>query len=357
MKWKSILLSLFFISVVQPVFSEFFFYIPQYNPDSVAFFASETQNALSIDPKFNLYASLFSNNYDSGYSNNWNWGSEINNVLRMSVSAGLIVPIWEYISLAGHYSFAWDDADIVESFNYFTGGGIIGHSPFGSLGVFTGYYNNSVTNYWHIDGQYDWDPGYRASSSENNDDIKFAIAPIIDLSSYIFFLDKLGGYFDFNKDLNFSQFLAKLAFSTIQFGASKLGIDLYYKRDIYNMLLDQEKIGASFSIEYLGIDFGYRRFLHKSVQTSNFQDGIYGRIIGKIPIYDDLVLGTEKIYLVLSAAIERNTSWVPTFGIGIDCVGFFQDLIEMGYKNKSLNWNNFAHINCVPLFENIRDNS
>ena len=339
---KYILIAIIFL-VYNNVSADDSLYFPNYSPDSAAFFSSELQNALSIDAKWNIYATMFVNMYGATvYGQIYDGG--ISGLVRFAASVGAIIPAGDYLSLNAFYTHVEDDADTAVTVNYFAGGGLIGNFNLASLGLFVGYYNNKYTNYEHVyhhtwlyDGYWAWDE----VSSDTISNIRIALAPKIGLSSYVFFIDNISGYFNFNNEFDMEQWLAKLAFSILQIGATRLGIDLYFKQEPYNIIVEHQTFGASFETEYLKIDAGYRRFINFN-DTGIYKDGVYGRIIGKIPI--------KRNYLLLSASIERNINWIPTFGIGYVLSGGVQALVEGGF-NDGFGFNAFFHYDVARAIE------
>jgi hypothetical protein len=325
------------------------FYLPNYTPNSLGFFASEFQNVLSINPKRNyFYGSAFCNMYGTAESGQ-EYGNGIRGLTRFAGSGGTIIPVWDYLSLAANSTYISDDADIAVTNNSFTSGGLIGsYNSFG-LGLFAGYYRDDFTEYTR---QYDpiWDYWEKTPHKTSHRDVKFAVAPIIGLSNYIYFIDKISGSFDLDTDFDTKNILAKIAFSAIKTGASRLGINLYYKQEEYNIIADQQLFGFSFETQYIKFDGGYRRFINivntDAKQTGLYNDGLYGRIIGKIPLGKK-----EEHWLALSAAIERSINWIPTFGIGYSMNGnFLQALLEGGY-NEGFGFNGFMHYDTERMMQ------
>lgn len=317
-------------------------YFPVYSPDSTVFFSSEIQNAAAADSKWNFYATFFENGYgtvDTGQK----YENDIKGVMRLAGSTGAIIPVWKYLSVIGHFTYINDDAEIAKSRNFFTGGGIISNYSDSSFGVFAGYYNNKNTTYNHVHVPAAWGQEaywtWKEDTTTELEDVKFTITPKFGLSRYISFIDEISGYFNFNKYFDVDQLLAKLAFTAFQSGASRIGINIYYKQEPYNLVTNQQLIGGSFETEYIKIDTGYRRFVHLT-DINLYKDGLYGRIIGKIPI--------NKSYLWLSTSIERGINWIPMFGIGYQLWGGVQALVEMGY-NEGLGVNGFVHVNAARM--------
>jgi hypothetical protein len=91
----------------------------------------------------------------------------------------------------------------------------------------------------------------------------------------------------------------------------RLGIDLYYTQNKYNLFLEQKSLGAKFETNYLSIEAGYRWFIHSSnnIFLSNYQDGVYGRIIVKFPF--------QGVNALLSYSFERTFEMMHYIGLGI----------------------------------------
>ncbi|MDR1058116.1 MAG: hypothetical protein LBL43_01085 [Treponema sp.] len=328
------------------------FYLPNYTPNSLGFFSSELQNVLSINHRRNyFYASMFCNMYGTT-KHGQEYGGGIRGLTRLAGSGGTIIPVWDYLSLAANFTYISDDADIANTDNFFTSGGLIGsYNSFG-LGLFAGYYRDDFTEYTR---EYDsvWDYWEKIPHERSYSHIKFAIAPVLGLSNYIFFIDKISGSFDLDTAFDIKNILTKIAFSAIQIGASRLGINLYYKQEEYNVIADQQLFGISFETQYIKFDGGYRRFINiadaGAREIGIYDDGLYGRITGKIP------LGKKREHwLVLSAAVERSINWIPTFGIGYSIFGnYVQALVEGGY-NDGFGFNGFMHYDTERMMQSFQ---
>ncbi len=188
----------------------------------------------------------------------------------------------------------------------FIGGLIFGHySPLGiGLGIIGGYYNNSYTEF--ILGN------TVNQQTEKIETARFMIIPRLSLYDKIFFLDELSANIGFFEKLDTFRILSNLAFSAIQIGAAKLGVDIYYEQYKYNMLLEQRLFGAKFASKYLSFDIGYRQFLNTSDNpiVANYKDGIFGRIIAKIWFSSDAPI-------LLSYGFEQTFEMHHFVGIGI----------------------------------------
>ncbi|MDR1900276.1 MAG: hypothetical protein LBQ55_09730 [Treponema sp.] len=286
--------------------------IPVFAPDSDRFLAAEMQYALSKSPSFfffDIYGDMFEIPGDLKAPNDS--GSDA--AVRMAAAVGSIFPITEYLSGMAGVGFVMDNVYMAQSVNFFTGAGLYGHyDPWGiGLGFFGGYYRDS---YKELDQGSDG--YYRGTIDAQPEQIKdaprFMIVPKILLSDKIFFLDELGANIGVTEKSDSMSLLSRLAFKALQFGAMRLGINVYYNQYAYNVLLGQRLIGAKFETRYLSIDAGYRQFIDNSGRQfmSNYKDGMYGRIIVKI-------WPRDTIPIMLSYGLEQTFEMKHFFGLGV----------------------------------------
>jgi hypothetical protein len=271
--------------------------IPVFYPDSDTFFAAEFQNAFSKFPSFfylDMYGDLIYIPKGAEAVRDIDGG-----VVKMAASIGAMIPLGEHLSGIASFSGVGDSPYIVQSFNFFTGGGLFGHYQSVGLGLFAGYYRDS---YQALPEPEDDSGIYRGILDDQpatiTNAVRFLVIPKIGLSNKVFFLDEIGALFNISEKFDITNILGKLAFKTLELGAMKLGIDLYYTQSKYNMLLEHKSLGAKFETKYLSIDAGYRWFIHSFNNNflSNYQDGVYGRIIVKLPKSTWLSYGFERTF-------------------------------------------------------------
>jgi hypothetical protein len=235
--------------------------------------------------------------------------------VRMAAATGAIYPITNYLSWMAGIGFAADGVYMAQSINFFIGAGLFGHYEFWGidfgLGVLGGYYRDSYkelaisdNGYYH--GILDDEPEQITNAA------RFMIVPKLGLSSKIFFLDEITANFGVSEKADEFSLLSKLAFKAFQIGAARFGINIYYDIYKYNLLLDQRLFGAKFETRYLSVDIGYRQFENISNKpfASNYENGMYGRIIVKI-------WPKKNIPILLSYSFEYTFETKHFFGIGV----------------------------------------
>jgi hypothetical protein len=267
--------------------------IPKYIPDSDAFFAGELEHGFSLAPSF-FFFDFYGDMVEIPGETALSGGS----AARMVGSIGGLIPFGEYVSGIASVTFVMDSASIQSFYNLYTGAGAYGHyDPWGlGLGVFAGYYRNA---------------GFDDPTVDTTNAVRFMIIPKIGLSDKIFFLDEIGAQFNFTEKADLSNLLGKLAFTRFQALAMKFGIDVYYKQKQYTLFLEDRSLGARFETNYFLIDFGYRWFNNNSNYEflSRYQDGLYAKLIGKIPL--------KNYDILLSYTYETTFEPKHYFGLGI----------------------------------------
>ena len=289
--------------------------IPVFNPDSDGFFASELQYAFSKAPNFfyfNLYSDFFELSREIKYSIHSSYSSS---VVRLASSIGTMYPILDFLSVIGAVNFVMDNVHIAGSLNFYTGAGVYAHyDPLGlEFGLFVGYYHNfykelELSNNGYYTGILD-QMDYTSTNA-----VKFMINPQINLKEKISFLDNLGGILNFSEQFDLISLLGKMAFRQFQLWALKVGIDVYYTQNKYNMFLEQKLFGARFNTQYLLIDGGYRQFVDNSGKSfmSNYKNGPYGRIVVKLKN-----LLNMRFPIMLSYGFEQVFEMKHFFGLGV----------------------------------------
>jgi hypothetical protein len=288
--------------------------IPIFNTYSDRFFGNELHYAFSKSSSFfflNFYGDLFETPRKIKAPNDSSSGGSV----RMAAATGAVYPINNYLSWMAGISFIVDSVYMAQSINFFIGAGLFSHYEFWNidfgLGVLGGYYRDSYKELAISDDGY-----YRGNLDNKPGQIKnaarFMIVPKLGLSNKIFFLDELAANFNISKKADEFSLLSRLAFKPFQIGFAKLGINIYYDIYKYNLLLDQKLYGAKFETRYISIDIGYRQFENISNKpfASNYKNGMYGRIIGKI-------WPKNNIPILLSYSFEHTFGIRHFFGIGV----------------------------------------
>jgi hypothetical protein len=305
----------------------------------MTFFKSEYQNALANERKANWYITVFADSY-TYYSPE---GRDFVDY-RSASSTGFIIPVWSNHkengkenswSLIGHATFVSNSFtdDIYGGWNLFGGGGIRANYGMLSFGFIGGYYTyNKGLLFEHNPQEYKF--------------FKFAVPVSFGLSGRTTFIDKLTGYFGFDTDFDVKQILAELVFIPLRIiGLGKLGIDLYYKNEDYNMILGQQLIGAAFTTKYLQFDGGYRFFTSLLYNNRPVANGPYGRIIVHWPMSKDS--GVAFSLALDCRDIEHSSATKIYFGVGLSFSGkMSQNFLEMGGNGgRVADWTLFSHIN------------
>ncbi|GMO34053.1 MAG: hypothetical protein Ta2B_14550 [Termitinemataceae bacterium] len=307
------------------------FYWPVYYTDPMSFFMSEYQNALANEKKANWYLTVL-----------WRSGEGPG---MFAFSTGFILPVWrndkgDSWSLIGHGSIVsgWE-THVAETMNGFGGGGIRADYGIVSLGFLGGgYHNNYKSNYkykfTHVSADGTESGIWTPQTVEEEDLFKFTVPISFGLSKQTVFIDRLIGNFGFSKDFDLTQLFSELAFTPLRLGAMRLGINVYYKNEDYNVIAKQQLIGASFTAKYLQFDGGYRFFTMKqNSEGVSYDDGPYGRMIVKIPFS---LFGTRSA-LAFSIALDdldQKSDVNLSFGIGFSFLSSrIQVLDEFGSEN------------------------
>jgi hypothetical protein len=286
--------------------------IPAFNPDSDAFFAAEFQKYFSQTPNF-FYADVLGELIyipDGAKAVPSSYTSDA--LARGVASIGAMIPLGTHVSGIASFSLVLDHPYIAQSINLFTGGGLFGHYNFLGLGLFAGYYRD---HYQELPGPKNISGVYSGIIDDQPAVItnapRFLVISRIGLSDKAFFLDEIGALFNFSEEFDITNILGKLAFATLELGAIRLGIDLYYTQNKYNLLLEQKLFGARFESKHLSVEAGYRWFMDASGNTflSNYQNGAYGRIIAKFPF-----LGVNAL---VSYGFEQTFEVMHYIGLGI----------------------------------------
>jgi len=291
--------------------------IPVFNSESDSFFASEFKYAFSKSPNFfffDIYGDLFDISPELRHSVKKN-DSSSGGVVRLASSIGVMYPIWDYLSLIGGISFVMESVHIAESINLYAGGGAYAHyDPWGlEFGIFAGYYRDS---YKELELG---DDGYYTGIIDQTDptitnELRLIFNPQANLKEKTSFIDNIGGLFNFSELPQPISYLAKIAFQQFEAWALKVGIDLYYSENKYNMFLEQKLFGARFNTQYLSIDGGYRMFVDNSGRSfmSHYKDGPYGRIVVKLK-----KLLNMGVPIILSYGFEQVFEMKHFFGLGV----------------------------------------
>lgn len=285
--------------------------IPVFNPVSDAFFAAEFQNYFSQAPSFFYFDALGELIYiPNGAKTAPSYGSGA--LARGAASIGAMIPLGDYVSGIASFSLVLDHPYIAQSVNFFTGGGLFGHYNALGLGLFAGYYRDhyqKLPEPEHDTGVYsgiiDDQPAVITNAP------RFLVIPRIGLSDTVFFLDEIGALFNFSEKFDLTTLAGKLAFATLELGAIRLGIDVYYTQNKYNLLLEQKLLGARFESKHLSVEGGYRWFMNTSGNTflANYQDGVYGKIIVKFPF--------SGINALVSYGFEQAFETMHYIGLGV----------------------------------------
>ena len=291
--------------------------IPVFNPDSDGFFASEFQYAFSKSTSFfffDVYGDLFDISPELRDSVKKN-DSSSGGVVRLAASIGVMYPVWDYVSLIGGISFVIDSVHIAQSMNLYTGAGVYAHyDPLGlEFGFFAGYYRDEYKELeLGEDGYYEGIIDQTDPTVTNA--LRLIINPQINLKERTSFLDNIGGILNFSEQADLTSLLGKIAFQQFQLLALRVGIDVYYNQNNYNMFLEQKSFGARFNTQYLLIDGGYRQFVDNSGKKfmSNYKDGPYGRIVVKLK--NLLNMGFP---IMLSYGFEQVFEMKHFFGVGV----------------------------------------
>jgi hypothetical protein len=284
--------------------------IPVFNPDSDAFFAARFQNSFSQFPSF-FYFDAFGELIYIPAGAEAVPASSNDALLRGAASIGTMIPFGDYVSGIVSFSLVIDQPYIAQSINFFTGGGLFGHYKSFGLGLFAGYYRD----YYRELPEPENGSVYRGilddQSASVTDAARFLVIPRIGLSDKIFFLDELGALLNFSEKFDMTNMLGKLAFSTLELWAVRLGIDIYYTQNKYNLFLEQKSFGAKFETKYLSLEAGYRWFMNSAntVFLSNYQDGPYSRVIVKFPF--------SGVNVLLSYSFEYTFELTHYIGLGV----------------------------------------
>jgi hypothetical protein len=319
--------------------------IPAFNPDSDAFFAAEFQKYSSQTPHF-FYADILGELIyipDGAKAVPSSYTSDA--LARGVASIGAMIPLGNYVSGIASFSLVLDNPYIAQSINLFTGGGLFGHYNFLGLGLFAGYYRDHYQELPKLNnasgvysGILDDQPAVITNAA------RFLVIPRIGLSGKVFFLDEIGALFNFSEKFDLTNVLGKLAFATLELGAIRLGIDLYYTQSNYNLLLEQKSLGARFEAKNLSVEAGYRWFLDTSVSAflSNYQNGAYGRIIVKFPF--------QGVNVLVSYSFERTFELMHYLGLGISLPladwtnDFFYEFGANSFQNMRFSGANFTSL-------------
>jgi hypothetical protein len=288
--------------------------LANFYPDSDVFFANEFQNAFSKFSSFFFFTAFGDLLYIPDGAKAVKESSSSDTVVRMAASVGGLFPLTDNFSGIASATFVGDSPYIAQSWNLFAGAGVYAHHEvFGTefgLGVFAGYFRDSyqelpkdASGYYTglIDEQ----------TAEITNAVRFMIAPRIGLSEKVFFLDDLRGSVNISENVDTGSVLGNLAFKKLRAMALNFGMDLYYKQNRYNLFMEDKIFGGKISTRYFSVDVGYRWFINsKDIEfLSNFQDGIYGKFIGRIPL--------RSLDLVISYGFERTFDWMHYIGLGV----------------------------------------
>jgi hypothetical protein len=246
---------------------------------------------------------------------------------RGAFSTGIILPIWsndkeDSWSLIGHFTSLLDVIDTKSDVystsssmligDYFLGGGIRADYDLVSVGFLFGNYDGSIELQSGINHT-------RTQKAIEDSGFRFSVPVSFGLSERTIFIDKLIADFAFD-NFNLTQLLANLAFTTLNIGTMRLGVNVYYKDEAYNMAATQRMIGASFTTKYLQFDGGYRFFIMKPFpyfEVPPFDDGAYGRIMLKLPFEEK---GALACFVTLDNLYKADGLGI-TLGIGISLFG------------------------------------
>jgi hypothetical protein len=283
--------------------------IPDFYPDSDAFFAAEFQNAFSKFPSF-FYFDAFGELIYIPKGADAVPKSTNDALGRGAASIGTMLPLGEHLSGIASFSIVLDHPYIAQSMNFFTGAGLFGDfEPFG-LGLFAGYYRDSYKKLSGPDASGVYTGLIDEQPADVTNAVRFMVIPKIGLSDTIFFLDEIGALFNVSENFGVTNILGRLAFSTLELGAMRLGVDLYYTQNKYNLLIDSKTFGAKFETKFVSINAGYRWFEPDSdnIFLSNYENGAYGRIILKLPY--------GSVNILLSYGFERTFETMHYIGLG-----------------------------------------
>jgi hypothetical protein len=293
------------------LFGETVVSIPVFNPDSDGFFAAEFQKRSSLYPNFFYFDAFGELIYIPGAAKAVP-SNQHDALARGAASIGVMLPLGNHVSGIASFSFVLDQPYIAQSLNFFTGGGLFGHYNSLGLGLFAGYYRD---HYKELPEPENYSSVYRGSLDDQPAAVanaaRFLVIPRAGLSDRIFFLDEVGALFNFSGKFSITNILGRLAFSTLKFGAMRLGIDIYYSQNKHNLLLEQKSLGAKFKTNHLSIEAGYRWFTDTSgsLFLSNYQDGAYGRIIVKFPF--------QGVNALVSYSFEHVFKLMHYIGFGV----------------------------------------
>jgi hypothetical protein len=285
--------------------------VPAFNPDSDAFFAAEFQNYFSQAPHFFYFDVLGELIYIPKGSEAVPANSS-GALARGAASIGAMIPLGDHISGIASFSLVLDHPYIAQSVNFFTGGGLFGRYNSLGLGLFAGYYRD---HYQELPEPENDSGIYRGIIDDQPAAVtnapRFLVIPKIGLSDKIFFLDEIGALFNFSEKFELTAMLGKLAFATLKFGALRLGIDVYYTQNKYNLLLEQKLLGAKFESKHLSVEAGYRWFPDSSGSAflANYQDGLYGKVVVKFPF--------QGVNALVSYGFEQSFELIHYIGIGV----------------------------------------
>lgn len=292
--------------------------VPVFYPYSDAFFGSRFQNASTAIqlPSFFFFDIIGDLLYIPKFAEVKRNDSSDKSVVRFAGAIGGKLAINNYFTGMAGISFVMDSIYIASSYNLFATAGLFGHyTIFGfdlGLGVFGGYYWNNLRQ---LPEKKD-EPGIYEGILDDQTPVttnaaRFIFTPKIGMSDIDFFLESLGGAINVTEDLSTGSILGDLAFKTIQAWLLKLNIDLYYKSNWYNLYMKDRLFGVYFATKYLSIDIGYRWFDPASEISflSNYQDGLYGKVIVKFP-----ALGVN---ILLSYSFETVFETMHYIGIGV----------------------------------------
>jgi hypothetical protein len=292
--------------------------VPVFYPESDTFFSSRYQSAATTVkfPSFFFFDAIGDLLYIPKWAEVKYNDSSDKSVVRMSAAVGGRFQINEYITAMAGISFVVDSIYIANTWNIYGAGGLLGqYNMFGfdfSLGIFGGYYRND----FRILPEKVNEPGIYEGILDDQTPVttnaaRFIFSPRIGRGDTDFFIDSFGGTVNVTEDLSTGSFLGDLAFKTIKTWLLNLNIDLYYKANKYNLFMKDRLFGASFATQYVAIDIGYRWFepTSKISFLSNYQDGMYGKIIVKFP--------AMGVNMLLSYKFEKTFETMHYIGVGI----------------------------------------
>ncbi|MCL1993913.1 MAG: hypothetical protein FWG66_13295 [Spirochaetes bacterium] len=291
---------------------------PVHSPYSDRFFASEFSTAFSRFNHFFFFNAIIDQLYVPEGTAGVQRRVSPNSVGRVSAAIGGKFPLQminvtdvDFSGILG-VGFALDGLPMAETWNFYSGAGLfVNHNPLDiGLGFFAGWFRDIYRELPLAD-----DGVFRGSIDSQpphiTDALRVMLIPRIGLGDRIFFLDEIGGFFSFSQQTEQISLLTRLAFRGFDLLARQVGVNIYYKQNSHNLLMEQQMFGARFETRNVSVDFGYRRFLRDYANPflASFEDGFFGRIVYKFR-------PRGNVPILFSYGFERTFETRHYFGIG-----------------------------------------